>query len=57
LAIDASQKHAHDAFPDSGTVMVEEDSPGNYMLREREGRIEFVTFDALEGEEVTALTE
>jgi hypothetical protein len=43
--------------PYSGTVMVEEDSPGNYMLREREGRIEFVTFDALGGETVTALTE
>jgi hypothetical protein len=57
LAIDASQIHAQDAFPYSGTVMVEEDSPGNYMLREREGRIEFVTFDALGGEEVMTLTE
>jgi hypothetical protein len=57
LAIDASQNHAQDAFPYSGTVMVEEDSPGNYMLREREGRIEFVTFDALGGEEVMTLTE
>jgi hypothetical protein len=41
--------------PFSGTAMREEDSPGNYVIREREGRIEFVAYDAEGGETVMVL--
>jgi hypothetical protein len=33
----------------------EEDSPGNYTIRERDGRVELVTYDAAGREFVTAL--
>jgi hypothetical protein len=35
----------------------EEDSPGNYILRENNGRLEFVTFDANGAEQVQALSD
>jgi hypothetical protein len=41
--------------PYTGTVMREEDSPGNYLIREREGQVEFVAYDAEGGETVTLL--
>jgi hypothetical protein len=41
--------------PFTGTAMIEVDSPGNYILREHSGRIEFVAFDAEGGELVMNL--
>ena len=35
----------------------EEDSPGNYILREKNGRLEFVTFDANGAEQVQELSD
>lgn len=51
-AIEGWEKYAQNHY--LGVLMHEEDSPGNFILREKDGEIEYVVFDAQGAESVMA---